>query len=392
MSRPLVRGRPPVCQGDDVLSVSPGTLPRDELDAPAGGPDAAVIMKLGRNLAKVRARRERPASSADADYVERARWTTRARRCRCAEQARRPGALLRDGAGSRLQRRPMTDRSGRLTVVGLGTGRGRHLHARRAGAARPRPRPTLRLRALSRPAPCGRARRRHASDNREELGRAPAAALAAAAGGRRVRSFRGATRAFSPWRPRSARRSTTGRQAWRSVDLDIVPGVTAMLAVAGAVGAPLGHDFCAHLAFGQFEAVGRHRAAARSGRARPASCSRSTIRSAGRVPGSSARRSSFCADELPASTPVVFGRAAGRPDEAYPCRRSAEADAAWADMATLHHCRLAATRGSSSAASGRRWSIRRAHCRRRADDRPCDGLRHRARPRGMSGTSDAGRT
>ena len=37
----------------------------------------------------------------------------------------------------------------------------------------------------------------------------------------------------------------TGPQEWRNVELSIVPGITAMLAVAARVGAPLGHDFCA---------------------------------------------------------------------------------------------------------------------------------------------------
>ena len=36
-----------------------------------------------------------------------------------------------------------------------------------------------------------------------------------------------------------------GPAAWRDIDLVIVPGVTAMLAVAARIGAPLGHDFCA---------------------------------------------------------------------------------------------------------------------------------------------------
>ena len=36
-----------------------------------------------------------------------------------------------------------------------------------------------------------------------------------------------------------------GPPAWRNLDITIVPGVTAMLAVAARVGAPLGHDFCA---------------------------------------------------------------------------------------------------------------------------------------------------
>jgi precorrin-3B C17-methyltransferase len=36
-----------------------------------------------------------------------------------------------------------------------------------------------------------------------------------------------------------------GPDEWRAVDLVILPGITAMLAVAARVGAPLGHDFCA---------------------------------------------------------------------------------------------------------------------------------------------------
>ena len=36
-----------------------------------------------------------------------------------------------------------------------------------------------------------------------------------------------------------------GPAAWRDIDLAVVPGVTAMLAVAARIGAPLGHDFCA---------------------------------------------------------------------------------------------------------------------------------------------------
>jgi precorrin-3B C17-methyltransferase len=36
-----------------------------------------------------------------------------------------------------------------------------------------------------------------------------------------------------------------GPEAWRKLDLAIIPGITAMLAVAARVGAPLGHDFCA---------------------------------------------------------------------------------------------------------------------------------------------------
>jgi precorrin-3B C17-methyltransferase len=36
----------------------------------------------------------------------------------------------------------------------------------------------------------------------------------------------------------------TGKPAWREVEVTVVPGVSAMLAAAARVGAPLGHDFC----------------------------------------------------------------------------------------------------------------------------------------------------
>lgn len=44
----------PIAQGDDVLSVLPGTLDEDELARRLAGTDAAVIMKVGRNLPKIR--------------------------------------------------------------------------------------------------------------------------------------------------------------------------------------------------------------------------------------------------------------------------------------------------------------------------------------------------
>ena len=36
-----------------------------------------------------------------------------------------------------------------------------------------------------------------------------------------------------------------GPDSFRALDVIIVPGITAMLAVAARIGAPLGHDFCA---------------------------------------------------------------------------------------------------------------------------------------------------
>ena len=44
----------PLVQGDDVLSVLPGTLEEEDLAARLGNQGGAVIMKVGRNLGKIR--------------------------------------------------------------------------------------------------------------------------------------------------------------------------------------------------------------------------------------------------------------------------------------------------------------------------------------------------
>ncbi|AGA92212.1 precorrin-2 C20-methyltransferase [Thioflavicoccus mobilis 8321] len=45
----------PIAQGDDVLTILPGTLTEDELARRLAATDAAVIMKVGRNLPRIRA-------------------------------------------------------------------------------------------------------------------------------------------------------------------------------------------------------------------------------------------------------------------------------------------------------------------------------------------------
>jgi len=62
----------PIAQGDDVVCVLPGTLDEDELARRFADCDAAIVMKLGRNLAKVRRALARAGKLASALYVERA--------------------------------------------------------------------------------------------------------------------------------------------------------------------------------------------------------------------------------------------------------------------------------------------------------------------------------
>jgi len=61
----------PLVQGDDVLTVLPGTLERATLVQRLAGAEGAVIMKLGRNLPKVRAALAEAGRLAGAVYVER---------------------------------------------------------------------------------------------------------------------------------------------------------------------------------------------------------------------------------------------------------------------------------------------------------------------------------
>lgn len=61
----------PLVQGDDILSVLPGTLDEVDLRARLDNTDGAVIMKVGRNLPKIRRAIEAAGRLEDAIYVER---------------------------------------------------------------------------------------------------------------------------------------------------------------------------------------------------------------------------------------------------------------------------------------------------------------------------------
>ena len=71
MSGCWTRASLPMTHGDDVLAVLPGTLDEDDLAARLRGCDAAVIMKVGRNLPKIRAALLRAGQAERAVYVER---------------------------------------------------------------------------------------------------------------------------------------------------------------------------------------------------------------------------------------------------------------------------------------------------------------------------------
>ncbi|WP_312407226.1 precorrin-3B C(17)-methyltransferase [Rhizobium sp.] len=174
--------------------------------------------------------------------------------------------------------------------------------------------------------------RRHASDNREELVRAKAALEMAAKGGK-VCVVSGGDPGVFAMAAAVCEAIDDGPAEWHDVELSVVPGVTAMLAVAAKAGAPLGHDFCAISLSNNLKpwAIIEKRlvAAATAGFVmafyNPISKAR---------PHQLGEAFDILRAHLPGSVPVIFGRAAGRPDEAIRIVPLAEAEGEMADMAT----------------------------------------------------------
>ncbi len=83
---------------------------------------------------------------------------------------------------------------------------------------------------------------RHASDNRVELERARRA-LDLALGGARVAVVSGGDPGVFAMAAAVFEAVEQGDPRWRTLDIEVHPGVSAMLAVAARLGAPLGHDF-----------------------------------------------------------------------------------------------------------------------------------------------------
>ena len=85
---------------------------------------------------------------------------------------------------------------------------------------------------------------RHASGNRVEIDRARHA-LTLAAEGKSVAVVSGGDPGVFAMAAAVFEAVESGNPAWRDLDIHVEPGITAMLAAAAEVGAPLGADFCA---------------------------------------------------------------------------------------------------------------------------------------------------
>ena len=83
----------------------------------------------------------------------------------------------------------------------------------------------------------------HPSDNRVEIERAEHALALAQAGGIVLIVSSGDPGVFA-MAAALFEALEKNLQKWQDIDIEILPGITAMLAAAALVGAPLGHDFC----------------------------------------------------------------------------------------------------------------------------------------------------
>ena len=186
--------------------------------------------------------------------------------------------------------------------------------------------------------------RRHASDNRVEVDRARAALDLAASGatvavvsGGDPGVFAMAAALFEAYEADPAR--------WRDVGIHVEPGITAVLAAAARIGAPLGGDFCVMSLSDNLKPwdVILHRLDAALAADFVIALYNPISKARPWQLGEALKR---VAAARPAATPVVFARAVGRPGETVRLLTAATADdaAGSADMATLVLIGASATR------------------------------------------------
>jgi precorrin-2 C20-methyltransferase/precorrin-3B C17-methyltransferase len=357
----------PLVRQGDVLTVLPGTLPEPELARRLADTEGAVIMKLGRTFPAVRAALAAAGRLGDAVYVERA---SSGQQVVCpvedvvaenvpymsivlvpgdsAERAHRYDGSAAD-EGEAVRTAPVAPH-GELLVVGLGPAGDAWLtpEARSALAEvdhvvgyapyvnRVPQRPGL---------------QRHASGNTVELDRARHA-LELVRTGERVAVVSGGDAGV--FGMASAVFEAAEDDRYADIEVRVVPGMTAVQAVAARAGAPLGGDFavmslsdrlkpwdvieCRLAAVAQADLV--------LGIYNPASRSRTTQVAAARE---------VLLRHRPAGTVVVVGRDVGRDGESIEVTTLGALDPDSVDMRCLL---IVGSSGTSVSASGAVWTRR----------------------------------
>jgi precorrin-3B C17-methyltransferase len=228
--------------------------------------------------------------------------------------------------------------TGSLTVIGLGPGDPRLLTAA-AQDALDRAQDLIGYIPYVARVPERAGLTRHASDNRVEVDRARHA-LELAASGRHVAVVSGGDPGVFAM---AAAVLEAGDPAWARLTITVEPGITAMLAAAARLGAPLGGDFCAMSLSDNlkpWEVITDRLAAVL--RADFVIALYNPISSA--RPWQLGRALGLAAEIRRGDTPVIFARAVSRPDEAIRVLTLDQARETTADMATMVIIGASATR------------------------------------------------
>ncbi|MBJ8345576.1 precorrin-2 C(20)-methyltransferase [Antrihabitans sp. YC2-6] len=321
----------PLVEGDQVLTILPGTLPESELARRLRDTDAAAILKLGRTYPAVRQALTEAGRLGDARYVERA--SSQRQRIADADAVADDevpyfSIVLVPGRDHCADTEPTAP--GEVVVVGLGPG------------AKEWTTPEVRRELEQATDLVGYGpyldrvahrlgQRRHASDNRVESERAAMALDLAKRGARVCVVSSGDPGVFAM---AAAVLEVATEDQWRGVPVRVLPGLTAANAVASRVGAPLGHDYAVISLSDRLKpwdtVAARISAAAASDMAiaiyNPASRSRTWQVGAMR---------DLLLEYRSPETPVIIGRDVAGPTESVRVVKLVELDPAEVDMRTL---------------------------------------------------------
>ena len=332
----------PLVEGDDVLTVLPGTLGREELVQRLRGAGAAAIMKISRSFTDVREALKESGRLPQAYYVERASGG--------ADQFIVPAGevdpaavpymsiIIVPGAEAAGQMAPVPARdgqvshtTGRVDVVGLGPA-GRDWLTPQAMAVLAAADDIVGYAPYVDRVARNPRQQRHGSDNREEAQRAEFA-LDLALRGRRVAVVSsGDPGVFAM--ASVVLEAAAGHGRFADVPVHVVPGITAAQAVASLAGAPLGHDYVVLSLSDRlkpWDVIAKRLMAAAAG----------DFAIAIYNPASRSRRRQLAdaRDLLLAhrdpQTPVVVGRAVGTPDQLVTVTTLGDLDPGQVDMRCL---------------------------------------------------------
>ncbi|KQT94269.1 ATP-binding protein [Marmoricola sp. Leaf446] len=359
----------PLVRQTDVLTILPGTLPEAELARRLADTDGAIIMKLGRTFPAVRSALAQAGRLEHAVYVERAsmpaeRWLpvadvdpgtvpyfsliVVAGDSAAADPAgRRPPVLATTpGATGRPTDRP----AGEVLVVGLGPGPDRWVTPEVTEALAGVDHVVGYAPYVNR-VPQRAGLTRHASGNTVELDRSRLALDLALAGERVAVVSGGDAGVFGM---AAAVYEAAEDPAYDGVAVRVLPGVSAVQAVAARAGAPIGGDFAVM---------------SLSDRLKPWSLIERRLRAVADAdlvlaiynPASRSRTDQvveaqkILLEHRPADTVVVVGRDVGRAEESLTVTTLADLDAGAVDMKCLLVVGCTGTRRS---ASGAVWTAR----------------------------------